>query len=81
MSDLVERLISKATDCHFSEESLYMEAAEALGHVSALWIAETREIERLRAALGTIAGSEPQNFDSAMLRAIAAGALEQKPST
>jgi hypothetical protein len=36
-SDIVERLRSKSTDCHASEEALYLEAAE--------------EIERLRAAM------------------------------
>ena len=39
-SDIVERLRSKATDCHASEEELYREAAD--------------EIERLRKAMEKI---------------------------
>jgi len=37
--------------------------------------AKDAEIERLKAVLATIAGSKPQNFDAAILRAIASGAL------
>jgi len=33
------------------------------------------ENARLKAVLATIAGSKPQNFDAAILRAIASGAL------